>query len=175
MLKPIVAALMDSAGKKAKVRVCCDPLLGGVSQAMKWSRLHDIIRRYEGMIDLFLLCVDRDGEEHRREALTKLETRAKEVLPVTKYFLAENAWQELEVWVLAGHKNLPSKWSWQTIREERDPKEIYFMPYSKSRNLLNEPGEGRKTLGREAARQFDRIAQLCPEVSELQQRVEKIT
>jgi hypothetical protein len=36
MLKPIINALMKSLGKpSAKIRICQDPLLGGVSEALK--------------------------------------------------------------------------------------------------------------------------------------------
>ncbi|MBI2941387.1 MAG: hypothetical protein HYY04_13215 [Chloroflexi bacterium] len=46
---------------------------------------------------------------------------------------------------------------------ELHPKERYFLPLAKSRNLLEGPGEGRKTLGREAARRYGRIRARCPE------------
>jgi hypothetical protein len=62
----------------------------------------------------------------------------------------------IEVWVLAGH-NLPSNWNWQEIRQEVHPKENYFLPFSEMRSLLDEPGEGRRTLGQEAAQQYRRI------------------
>ncbi|MDJ0840084.1 MAG: hypothetical protein QNK37_26465 [Acidobacteriota bacterium] len=175
MLKPLIEALMRSAGrKKARVRVCRDPLLGGVSQALKWSRLEEIIVRYKGMIDVFLLCVDRDGITERRKSLDHLETKATQFLPEHKYFLAENAWQELEVWVLAGQKDLPGDWNWQDIRQERDPKEAYFIPFSHSRDLVNEPGEGRRTLAREAAGNFTRVLRLCPELNHLRDRLQAL-
>lgn len=56
-------------------------------------------------------------------------------------FFAENAWQELEVWLLAGH-DLPREWSWQEIRQERDPKERYFVPFAKSRGYSMSRAEG---------------------------------
>lgn len=80
---------------------------------------------------------------------------------------------EIEVWVLAGH-NLPSDWNWQVIRNEVNPKETYFFPFAEQRNLLDAPGEGRKTLAEEAARRYDRIRQLCPEdIAELEDRGEQ--
>ncbi len=77
-------------------------------------------------------------------------------------FFAENAWQELEVWLLAGH-DLPREWSWQEIRQERDPKERYFVPFARMRGVLGEPGGGRKSLAAEAASRYSRIRSLCPE------------
>lgn len=60
--------------------------------------------------------------------------------------------------MLAGH-NLPSEWNWQTIRQEFNPKETYFIPLAKERNLLSTPGEGRKILAAEAAKKYNRIRQ----------------
>jgi len=45
------------------------------------------------MVDLFLLCVDRDGNTTRRAKLDNIEGKAREILPDKKFFLAENAWQ----------------------------------------------------------------------------------
>ena len=40
---------------------------------------------------------------------------------------------------------------------------MYERKHFSMKSLLDEPGEGRKTLGEEAARQYYRIRQLCPE------------
>jgi hypothetical protein len=173
MLKPIITAMLKELGKpNAKVRVCQDPLLGGVSEALKWDRIAEIVNRYV-MVDLFLLCVDRDGNESRKEKLLNIERKASDLLVgSSRCLLSENAWQEIEVWVLAG-QDLPSGWSWQDIRNEINPKETYFHPFAKQRKLLDEPGEGRKTLAEEAARRYDRIRQLCPEdIANLENRIQ---
>jgi len=163
MLKPIIEAMLKAAGKsKAKVRICQDPLLGGISEALKWERIAEIINRYKGMVDLFLLCVDRDGNANRKQSLDKLENLACSLLTGNRLFLAENAWQEIEVWVLAGH-SLPKEWNWQAIRQEINPKETYFLPFAQQQNFLDSPGEGRKILALSAAQQYSRIRQLCPE------------
>ena len=171
MQKPIVEAIMKSKGKKSsKVIVCQNPRLRGIAQALKWERIAQIIEQYKSRIDLFLLCVDRDGVVGRKESLNAIEQKAAAVLSDGQQFLAENAWQEIEVWVLAGH-DLPKTWNWKAVREEVHPKEMYFLPFAKQRNLLNEPGEGRKTLSLEAARRYDRIRQLSPEVAEFESRI----
>ena len=172
MLKPIIGAMMKQIGKpKARVRVCQDPLLGGISEALKWERIEEIITRYQGMVNLFLLCVDRDGKEGRKQSLDKLEQRASNILTANRLFLAENAWQEIEVWVLAGHQ-LPKDWNWQKIRQKINPKETYFIPLAQQLNLLDSPGEGRKILALSAAQQYGRIRQLCPEdVAILEDRI----
>lgn len=170
MLRPLIEAMLRAIGRNAKIRVCTDPRLGGIHQALRWDRIEEIIDRYRGMVDLFLLCIDRDGDPNRRQSLDNIEQNATNILPPDKLFLAEHAWQEIEVWVLAGHQ-LPAKWVWQTIQAEIHPKEVYFLPFAEHRNLLNEPGEGRKTLAQEAARRYSRIRQLCPEVAALEARI----
>jgi hypothetical protein len=102
MLKPIITAMMEFIGKpRAKVMICQDPLLGGINEALKWENIESIINQYP-MVDLFLLCVDRDGKEGRKSALDKIENQAGNILGDRQLLLAENAWQEIEVWVLAG-------------------------------------------------------------------------
>ncbi len=83
MLKPIVSAMLAEIGRPAKVRVCQDPLLAGIGQALKWERIREIIERYKAMVKLFLLCVDRDGVEKRKRVLDHLENQARKVLPTT--------------------------------------------------------------------------------------------
>ncbi|NMF62548.1 hypothetical protein [Brasilonema octagenarum] len=172
MLKPIITAMMEALGKpKTKVRVCQDPLLGGINEALKWERISEIIERYKGMVNLFLLCVDRDGKEGRRGMLDNISQQAANILTGNRLLLAENAWQEIEVWVLAGH-DLPADWNWQFIRNEINPKETYFLPFAAQRNVLDAPGEGRKLLAEEAARRYSRIRQLCPEdIAVLENRI----
>ena len=103
LLRPIIAAMLAQLGKqRAKVVVLTDPLLGGVERALNVSEIKSVIDRYQGMVDLFLLCVDRDGMEGRRSQLDRIEEQVREVLPAGKAFFGENAWQELEVRALAG-------------------------------------------------------------------------
>lgn len=163
LLKPIVTALFASLGKeRATVRVCQDPLLGGIGEALDWGRIRQVLERYRGMVDIFLVIVDRDGVQGRRAALDGLEEKAKGVLPGRRVFLAENAWQEVEVWVLAG-LDLPHGWQWSEIRAEIHPKERFFEPVAQQRGVANQPAGGRKTLATEAAARFGRILQLCQE------------
>jgi hypothetical protein len=166
-LQPIIEAMMTAIGKpKAKVKVCTDPRLGGVEQALKWEKIQPILDRYS-MVDIFLLCVDRDGKPSRRAELDHLTKKAQSFL-TDKYqnrckFIAECAWQELEVWILAGQKDLPRDWSWKEIRAEPDPKEKYCDVYAKQRAKSQGVAGGRKLLAIEAAKRYDRIRKLCPE------------
>ncbi len=171
ILKPIIEKMLSAIGKpKAKVRVLRDPILGGIGEALKWERLKEIIDERKGMTTLFLLCVDRDGNPNRKEQLDKIEANAKEILSSDRLFLAENAWQELEVWLLAGHSDLPTTWKWEDVQNERDPKELYFMPFATKKGVVNEQSQGRKKLAEQA--DYRRISQLCGEVRSLESRIE---
>ena len=173
ILKPIIEKMIESLGYRATVRVCTEPLLGGVVQAMKWSQIDRILNRYKGMVTLFLLIVDRDGDPRRDIKLRSLEEKAEARHGgSTTIFLAASAWQEVEVWALAGQKNLPKAWKWSEIRSERNPKETYYRPYVRSKGLEKGPYEGRDVLGREAAKYYKRVKRLCPEdVKNLEERI----
>lgn len=172
MLRPLIRAMMRHIiARNVSIEICRDPLLGGISEALKWSRIAEIIQRYKYRIDLFILCVDRDGVPERRAALDHIERQAAKELPVHKLFVAEHAWQEIEVWVLAG-LDIPNEWTWKEIRAELHPKERFFLTLSQLRGLQNEVADGREILAREAARRYDRIRQRCPEdVAALEGRI----
>lgn len=172
VLLPLVRRLFRHIDIAARVDMCWEPLLAGIGEAMKWSRLEEIIEDHRGMVDIFLLIVDRDCQGTRREKLDNLERKANHRLSRKGCLIAENAFQEIEVWVLAAMEDLPANWSWRTIREECNPKETYFDPYVRARKLAFAAGEGREPLGREAAANYRRIRQLCPEdVQALENRI----
>ncbi|MCY4121905.1 MAG: hypothetical protein OXG72_13395 [Acidobacteria bacterium] len=159
ILKPIFNRLLREVGRpRARIRVCQDPLLGGVTEALKPERLSEIFERYDAMIDIFILCVDRDGHVERRQRLDQLQQRFGD----SRVFIAENAWEELETWVLAG-VDVPTNWSWTDVRAEVQVKERYFDVLVGQRGLGDHPGGGRKPLAEEASRRLDAIRQKCPE------------
>ena len=171
LLLPIIRAMLGALGRgSAQVVICRDPLLGGYGQALKRERILEIVNRYR-MVDLFLLCVDRDGLPGRVSQLAALENDAATLLPSDKVLLGENAWQEIEVWALAGI-DLPKEWTWTDVRAEISVKEVYFDDLARQRQLAGRPDGGRIELGREAAGRYGRIRQLCPEdVQRLESRI----
>ena len=172
VLKPLFKQPLRSIGKpNARVQICCDPLLGGVGEALKTERIQEIVDQYKGMTDLFILCVDRDGVQGRRQRLKDIEIEFEK--SIDEVFLAENAWEEIETWMLAG-LDLPTKWDWQNIRAEIHVKERFFRPLARQRDVADGPGGGRKVLGEEAARKLPAIRQRCREdFGTLAQRIEK--
>jgi hypothetical protein len=173
MLKPLFKAMMTHLGKpRAIVEVCQDPRFRGVSQVLKWENVEKVLKKYP-QVDLFIICVDRDGVESRGSVLQNLENQAQLSLSRTSQIvLGAQAWQEMEVWVLAGFRDLPKEWKWEEVRSERDPKETYFYPYAKLRGVFENSGNGRGPLGREAGKNYDRVRLLCSEVQTLEKRIE---
>lgn len=169
VLKPLFSRLLTSLGRPhAKVRVCQDPLLGGVGEALKSERIAEIVERYSGRVQVILLCIDRDGVAGRRRRLDQLEHEFGERL------LGAEAWEEIETWALAG-LTLPPDWEWADVRAEVQVKERYFDLLARQRGIDGGPDGGRNELGEEAAHRIDAIRQKCPEdFDALAQRLEAI-
>ena len=110
------------------------------------------------MAHVVVLCVDRDGNRGRHLRLREIERG----FGTDRPFLAENAWEELETWVLAG-LTLPVGWRWADVRAEVHVKERYFEPLARQLGVWNDRDGGRKELGPEAARRIDAIRRKCPE------------
>lgn len=159
ILKPLFDRLFAEMGlQRAKVTVCRNPLLGGVGEALKSERIQEIVDRYKAMTDLFILCVDRDGSRGRRQRLDQIEGEFGNGIT----FLAENAWEEIETWLLAG-LDLPRDWRWAEVRKEVDVKERYFDELARQLGVADGPGRGRKALAAKAARKMPVIRQKCRE------------
>lgn len=160
VLKPLFKRLFRDIGKPhANIEVCQDPLLGGVGEALKPQRIQEIVDQYDWVTDIiFILCIDRDGDQGRRAQLDDIETK----FGNGRVFLAENAWEESETWVLAG-LGLPKGWRWSDVRAEIHVKERYFEPLARKRGVAASLGGGRKALGEEASRSIGAIRQKCPE------------
>ena len=159
LLKPLFNRLFANLGwTRARIRICRDPLLGGVGEALKPERIQEIVDQYKGMMDIVILCVDRDGNPGRRKQLTRIEGK----FGSDHLFFAENAWEEIETWALAG-LDLPREWNWADVRAEIHVKERYFEPLAKQHGVADGPGGGRKALGEEAARNIPRIRGKCRE------------
>lgn len=159
LLRPLIRRLVRSLrAPNARVEVCQDPLLGGVGEALKADRIREVLDQYRGMIDVFVLCVDRDGQVGRRQTLDQLEAQFEDEAG----FLAVNAWEEIETWALAG-LDIPTDWTWDDVRAEVQVKEVYFDRLVAQRRLTNTPGRGREPLGEEASRRIPAIRLKCRE------------
>lgn len=116
-------------------------------------------------LDLFLLVVDRDCD--RMGNSTKAQARQREH---AAKLLATLAWQEVEAWALAPHRNdLGAGWS--AVRAECDPKERYFDPFIGAMGWLETVGKGRKRAMRNLGAAWTGVLSVCPEMAELKQAV----
>ncbi len=165
-LRPLLKAMasrLDFPGRpKLKIEICTDPILGGISNIFRIERIRDIVEMYP-LVDVFILCVDRDGVLHRRASLDYLVQSCGEFLRPTQRMIAAQAWEEIEIWILAGMDDLPPQWVWSAVRAEVSLKETYFNEYVRYRGLQTQPRQGRKFLAELAARNYGRIKQLCSE------------
>ena len=134
ILKPLFSRLFRRLGTpNPQVVVCRDPLLGGIDEALKTDKLAEIVSDQQGMTDIFILCVDRDGAVGRRQRLDRIEAE----FQGRCVFFAENAWQEVETWALAG-LSLPAEWRWSG-RKGGSPSEgtVIFEPLGRQ----TQPGQ----------------------------------
>ena len=169
ILMPLFSRLFRRIGSPSvEIQMCYEPRFRGVDQALTLERLAGIVRRFGGMVDIFVLCVDRDGVLGRRQRLDQIEAE----FQGNCVFFAENAWEEIETWALAG-LTLPSEWRWADVRAEVDVKERYFDRLASLRGLANTTDGGRQIFGAEASRRIRAIRQKCPEdFDSLAQRLE---
>ena len=155
ILKPVIARLFDQLGHpNTNVRVC-QLRIRGVAEALNSEKIREVFDRYP-MDDIFVLCVDRDCNENRRDRLDQLEEEFNPRL------IAVNAWEEIETWVLAA-LDLPNEWRWADVRAECDVKEHFFDPLTVRMGIDESIGGGRHLLGEIASRNVNAIRQKCPE------------
>lgn len=109
--------------------------------------------------------VDRDCDRMGHET----KTAARESEHPHK-LVAALAWQEIEVWALALHRQ-KLKAPWATVRAECDPKEAYWDPLVQAEGWLATVGKGRKKAMRELGKGWSGLLQVCPEIAALRDRV----
>ncbi len=166
VVKPIIEWISLDLGRNARVDILNDPRISGAAQALNPSLIAEIIRD-NAMIDLFLLVVDRDCDWMVHEAKTRVrESEHPDRL------IAALAWQEIEVWALALHRERHST-RWSVIRAECDPKERYGGdPFVQEHGWLGTVGKGRKKAMRGLGGGWSGLRQVCPEIEALRERIE---
>ncbi|WP_434391302.1 hypothetical protein [Melittangium boletus] len=162
ILKPIVERLLADLGKHARVQILSRPRLRGVDQALDADTIADIVRTYP-MVDLFLILVDRDGHPKRQDRATALESAHHGLFVCL-------AIEELEVWMLAAHRDSLSA-PWSEIRREPHPKERYAHPFLAEQAPKLDPGQGRAWAMRALAGKWQGVLRACEELETLKQRL----
>jgi hypothetical protein len=164
ILKPVVERIFADLGKAPRVTVLLNPRLRGVAQALNPDILSGIVANYP-MNDLFLVLVDRDGDEARAATAS-----AREFEHPNRLFVCM-AIEEIEVWMLAIHSDALGM-GWREIRAEIHPKERLAKPFLQERAARLEAGEGRAWAMRDLGKQWRGVLQRCPELDELKRRIE---
>lgn len=165
ILKPLVERLCHEAGlKNTRIDVLRDPHLRGIDQALEPAGVRAILDD-NPMVDLFLIVVDRDCDRQQSSA----RAAAREAEHPDRLLTAV-AVEELEVWMLALHKDaLPTRWS--EIRAECDPKEVYAETFLRASGWSTALGRGRVAAMRGlAGKRWTSLSGLCPELGELLDR-----
>ena len=164
ILKPVVESIFQQIGKPARVDMLEDPHLTGVSQALKPEMIAGIVLD-NPMEDLFLLIVDRDGDNSGHElAAAQLRRSHPDKL------LTCLAHQEVEVWMIALHRDKIDT-PWREVRSERDPKERFARPFLEKMGWSGLVGRGYKRAMRDLAGQWRSLLSVCPEIAGLQQEI----
>jgi len=119
--------------------------------------------------DLLLFIPDADGKDRTQEfAELEAEATAK---GVTLFCCA--AVQEVEAWLLAGHLDKLDK-SWSEISADISVKENVFADFIKSYGNRQRAGKGRDILMLETLKNYRGLLERCPELKELQSRIQNL-
>jgi len=163
----IIKSIIDKMATKLRIRinyrVIMDPMIGGISQLKDPQTISSICIKYAPMTDLIIFIHDRDGDA-RRDGICGSITRSAGAF--AHKVLCVAAHQEIETWGLAGMTDLPTDWSWNSIRAEGSVKEIYFEPYVNEAGLSSTAGKGREGVARKII--YKRAVELCPDLKELE-------
>lgn len=165
ILKPIVERIFADLACPARVEVLRDPHISGAAQALDAEQVRGIVEDNK-MIDLFLLLVDRDCDRvhHEAKALARQADHPERLI-------AALAWQEVEVWALALHRDELGT-PWPTVRADCDPKEAYFDPFIARKGWTETVGKGRKRAMRDLGQGWRGMLEVCPEIKALKDAIE---
>lgn len=170
IVQPVVEALLDHIGQPARVETLMNPHVRGVDDAI--AKTPAIIVRYP-QHDVFVLALDRDGDDGRARRMEALQARVRADVRPPKPLVWCLAEQEIETWLLAAqwpacHRAYP-KWTWSDVRTAPDVKERYFQPFFTQHRNLHLPGQGRAKLM--LGLDIQALMAKCPELSGLRARL----
>ncbi len=165
ILKPLVERMLAELDKpKARVAVLTNPRAEGYHHAK--SLLPSILDRNPHM-DLFLFLPDADGKDRSG----KFEALEGDALRRGLRLFCCAAIQEVETWLLAGHVEKLSQ-PWSDIRSNTAVKEEIFQPFLTRFGDPRRAGGGRDLLMRETLSHYPGLLARCPELKELQDRIQ---
>lgn len=165
ILKPLVIRMLEATGRpNPQVDVLANPRTRGYEHAKGLLR-SSLMERYRHK-DLLLFLVDADGKDRRGE----FEALEKEAVDQRVRLLCCAALQEVEVWLMAGHRQKLGE-SWATVRSEISLKERFFFPFLRRHGNARAAGGGREQLMKDTLMNYAGLLRLCPELEELERRL----
>lgn len=163
VLKPLVERIFAALDRSPRITILFNPRLRGVAQALDATILAEIVANYP-MNDLFLVMVDRDGDESRRRRAEAREEEHPERLLVCL------AIEEIEIWMLAIH-HTSLKAPWRDVRSEVQLKERFAKPFLRESAPSLDPGKGRIWAMQDLGAHWRGVLRRCPEIEELKRRI----
>jgi hypothetical protein len=168
ILKPLVSRMLTECGKPgAVVTVLTNPRAKGYSHAKALLR-EQLLDRYRHM-DLLLFLPDADGKD-RTDEFRDLEAEGKRR---DVRLLCCAARQEVEVWLLGGHRDKLEQ-RWQDVRADVSVKENVFTPFLAAHGNPKAAGGGRDLLMQEALGSYRSLLAVCEELADLEERIRRI-
>ena len=165
ILEPLVSRMLAQCGKpNAIVTVLPNPRTRGYEHAKRVLRTH-VFESYQHK-DLLLFLPDADGKDRSGE----FRALEEEALRRSVRLLCCAAVQEVETWLLAGHRDRLDV-RWQAVRDDVSVKENVFHPFLAVHGNLKAAGQGRDVLMRATLNGYGSLLQLCPELAELERRI----
>ena len=166
ILKPLIKKMMNQCGKaNARVDLMTEPKTNGYENAK--SLIKEIVIERYAYKDLLLFIADADGK-NRNQEFASLEEEAK-TKEVDLFCCA--AVQEVEAWLLAGHLDKLDTF-WSKIRDDISVKENIFEDFLRRYGNPKAAGGGRETLMLETLQNYSGFLDRCPELKELQSRIQ---
>jgi len=165
ILKPLVERLLAEVGKpQAKVVLLTNPKVGGIEEAKAAIRGR-LVEAYRHL-DLWLFLPDAD----RATGLEELEKKA---AAKGVRLVCCAARPEVEVWLLAGHRDKLGL-SWPEVVQHPRLKEEVFEPFLARHGDARSAGGGRDSLMKETLANYRGLVRLCPELAELEARMREL-
>ena len=163
ILRPVVERMLAELGKpNARVTLLTNPKLNGYPHAVSAIR-GELVERY-AHVDLWLFLPDSDRASN-------LEGLEEELTEKGVHLLCCAAQPEVEAWLLAGHRDKLGV-TWRDVREHPRLKEEVFEPFLREYGDTRSPGGGRERLIRETLGNYRGLLSVCPELVDLQDRLQ---
>ena len=162
ILKPLVERMLAEIGKpNAKVTVLANPKLGGYTQAV--AAIEGKLVDSYGHFDLWLFLPDADVAGNLDGLEATLHAKGIRLRCCA-------AKPEVEVWMLAGHRE-QLRVRWPEVATHTRLKEEVFKPFLEQYGDPKSAGGGREVLMRETLGNYRGLLEVCPELKALEDKL----